>query len=274
MKIAKLLLIFAVLICINAQAVIIEGSFKGTISEYHDATSDCYYLCPDCGVDEDCSGMAAGYRPVINRDIKGQTVTGNFTYDTEIAPPGRNSTGFNYPNETTYYSKTNSWLDLNFVIDGEIFEISKNTRGLEPLEHPGPAETISIRPHDPAVNLNGTHYFNLMDESIFGDYSNDYENKSGRIEIQDSQIDFLNGVGLEQQFSWIYRNDGIAALNRAIFSTTGQEGDYSYFAKVNIILSEVTLRVRKESVVSEPPTLMLCFLAMMGLCALPRRVPQ
>jgi hypothetical protein len=87
---------FAISTCANA--IIVDGNFNAWI--YSDGSDEGFW----------------------SKNLRGSKVTGQFWYDTELAPAG-----YLYPSHTTSYSSaTNSWLHLTYLIDGKTISITES----------------------------------------------------------------------------------------------------------------------------------------------------
>lgn len=165
----------------SVQATIIEGSFKGTI-----------ILSSDNG---DGVPPSPYFDNLWSDDIIGQTMTGSFRYNTEIMPANTAATG------QERWSETNSWLEIAFNVDGKTFAIS-NIPADFTLTHS--YEFLNIANIDSTTPIRDfTHeYFGLWEETwaTKGDLR---LHTYGGISLLDSIVPLLNGISLEQQFTWL-----------------------------------------------------------------------
>ncbi len=165
----------------SVQATIIEGSFKGTI-----------ILSSDNG---DGVPPSPYFDNLWSDDIIGQTMTGSFRYNTELMPANTAATG------QERWSQTNSWLEIAFNVDGKTFTIS-NIPADFTLTHS--YEFLNIANVDSTTAIRDfTHeYFGLWEETLAikdGLRLHTY----GGISLLDSIVPLLNGISLEQQFTWL-----------------------------------------------------------------------
>lgn len=225
-------------------AVIIEGTFNGKVTEAQD------------GNDSDSS-----YVDVWNGDIQGKTISGSFWYDTSLAPG--NTANPNTPNEAIYF-KRSDWLGITFNIDGKTFDVSHDNPASLPPSYV--VDVVTIDNHVPAENGDSQENFMVSDSVERGVEGENFETREGMVAFSDSILSVLDGIGLEQEFDW-NNHDEWPFAGTGYFSFFSQVNGQLAFANASMNLSDIHAKVRNQTVVPEPSSLILFGLGLLVLLA-------
>lgn len=223
----------------NAFAVIIEGSFKGTVRDFVNGTD------------------GTGYSGYWDNVSKGNAVSGSFWYDIAKAPEQHRS---DFPTESQYASYTDSWMGSSFNIDGKSYNIS----ALPILDrYAFPEESIRIVNHQPDVDGSTLELFSMHDvsntDTVEGAFIFRWIQLS--IDIYSQEKPLLNGLGIEQEFDWYDIGDP-ASYGEAYFALfdTGERKDSAAWIDIN----EFHLKVREKTTVTESSSLVLLLLGVLA----------
>lgn len=230
----------------SVQAAIIEGTFKGTV-----------ILSSDNG---DTNAPNPYFDNLWSENIIGQTMTGSFRYNTELMPANTGVTG------QERISATNSWLEILFNVDGKTFAISSIPPDFS-MQHSYEALNIANIGSSTGIRDFTQEYFGLWDEM----WATNGDLKSftyGGISLLDSIVPLLNGINLEQQFTWIDTGvdyevvDDIPGL--AILWIDNKLSEKSQMGAVLARLNEVNAAVSPVEV-PEPSIVILMTLSLLSL---------
>ncbi len=220
-------LFIGTLLCANAStATIIDGYFKGVI-----------YL--------DESDPA-----IWNSAPSAHTITGQFSYDTLLAPDARDG----YPGS---YTSTNHWLDLFVDIGGRRIDGLIESRNDIPIQR---YEGVEISDY-----LGGT-----FSVGVFSFNEDDWDN------YVDSYIgitivgipELLHSGSLIQNFSW-KRKDTYPAT--AVLHELGERNGVQYSTHQEIYINKLTLKSRNSASVPESSAFIMLLTGLIGLFANYRR---
>ncbi len=223
-------LIFA--LPISAHAVIIDGTFKAKVA--------------------DISGSHEG----LWGDIRGETITGAFSYDTALYE----TSVVAEPQEVRYFNYSNTFVNMTFNIAGHSFDISHDYT--DTLAPDSQSDFVVVQDSDPAVPENNYDFFLLLDSLNLGNVGSDYVQTTGVFYIFDGIADFINGTGLEQQFSWVSPSEETPGGYGDFIHNYTLNGEFVY-AYVHMHITEVTASVRQSSV-PEPTSILLLGAALFG----------
>ena len=250
-SIIQCILASSISIPLYSNAVIIEGTFGGTITEAQD------------GNDFDSS-----YVDIWNGDITGKSVSGSFWYDTSLAPG--NTANPNTPNEAIYFKRSN-WLGITFNIDGKTFDISEDNPAALPPSYI--VDVVTINNHVPAANGDSQENFMVSDSVERGMEGGNYETREGMVAFSDGILDILNGTGLVQEFDWTNHNEWPFAGSGYFNFFSSVDGQLA-FANASINISDIHTRVHSQVSVPEPSTVMLMGIGLLGLLWRRRQVSE
>lgn len=223
----------------NALAVIIEGSFKGTVRAFVNGNE------------------AVGYSGYWDNVSEGSAASGSFWYDTAKAPKPYSN---DFPTESQYISDTDTWMGSSFYIDGKSYDIS----ALPILDrYVFPHEAIRVVNYQPEVDGSTLELFS-MDDALSTDTVDGvfvYRGIGLSIQIFSEEKPLLNGLGIEQEFDWYDKGDP-TSYGEAYFSLmdTGERKDSAAW----IDISEFHLKVREKTTVTESSSLVLLLLGVLA----------
>ncbi|WP_039917843.1 hypothetical protein [Cellvibrio mixtus] len=238
LTILKLLLIPFFLIALNAQAIIIEGGFRGTITSFLDGDEDKY----------------DGY---FDEDLLGTEVSGSFWYDVDKAPGSIRGT----PTNQSYESYTNNWLTLVVNINGKVLSPSVEIK----------------EPFWPSLLIEGVNYTNddigdgsnieaiyLYEQNIYvyGD-TPDYTTMGISLGIMNWGKHLLSGLGLVQELQWEAGPDTYGYVS--IGMQDEHEIGRSKASAIDITLEEFFIRKRSVANVPESPSIYLLLIGALSL---------
>lgn len=241
MKISrKLLSALLLTTSFSAHAVIIDGTFSGVVTESMDISNT--------------------NKLIWGESIVGQAFSGSFSYDISLAP-GDN---WSAVNDAIYTSRTN-WVEMIFNIGGRTFNITHDHPPELPLTEV--ADLVQIADHAIPINRDDYQHYSVYDKSIAGDYDyGDYELKTGLVGISDPINSSLDGLGLEQEISWVA--DGTSSLTgTAFFNIETILNGQNNFATANMDLTQIHIAARNTSSVPEPSSIALLTFALVGFAA-------
>jgi hypothetical protein len=235
-----------------AHAVIVDGTFKGTVISVGDNgdNNNPYFV------------------DFFSSNVVGSDFSGSFWYDTDLAPVNTGTTG-----QWRFTEHTN-WLGVTFNVDGKTLNASNIPDGF--------TQTNSLEIHNIAdVNgYTGIHdfnpeYFGIREfiNSANGDFTSD---QSAGISFLDSIIPSLSGNSLIQDFTWhdegaVYEDwDDIPAL--ALYFNANTLPGNLINAGLAARLSEITVSPRTQVSVPEPSALILIVIGVAALITRRRKM--
>ena len=222
-----------------SHAVIIEGSFSGTVVEVGQS------------YDEDSTFT------YWNGDITGQSISGTFWYDTALP---KNTLSGTSTASASYTAEQKNWIGMIFNIDGKTFDVSN----LNPQELPPyyVQDYLTIRHSEPTSTDDEpqlTIYDSIERDLGFGGGVS----LQGKITLGNAASTILNGINLEQEFSWI--NQGATDTGVAEFMYHNSVGGLYANTWVTMSLSEVHTKISDRISVPEPSSLGLLALGLLVL---------
>lgn len=242
MKNVLLCLPFAV--PLSAQAIIIDGTFKGKVLSVSDNgdNNNPYYV------------------DFFSSNLEGTDFSGSFWYDTDLAPANMGTTG------QWRYSENTDWFGVTFFVDGKT---------LNPEDIPDgstQASTLELHTISDPMGYTGirdftTEHFGLR-EFVAATKEGYISEQSAGISFLDSIIPSLDGNSLLQDFTWYdtgetYENwDDIPGL--ALYFNYNSDPDQLINAGLAARLSEITVKPRQLNA-PEPSSLVLWLLCGIGL---------
>lgn len=214
-----------------SQAAIIEGTFKATVA-------------------------AGDPQPGLWGDIVGETVTGTFSYDSDLKYVLSSDA-----NETRYIrNDANAFVNMTFNIAGNTFDISNDHT--DRLGVTGQSDYVIVKDAFPSV-ADDSDYFMVLDHLMLGDYTDEYVESTLYFYFWDTVTDVVQTLDIEQTFHWIASGDDSAG-GYAAFSYNTNINNTSIFSYIFMNLDEVSVSVREASV-PEPAPLLLLATALLGL---------
>ena len=228
-------------LCVSAisQAVIVEGSFSGLVTNMQEA------------YDEKSTFK------FWNGDIKGQSISGSFWIDT-AAP--KNTAVDTFPNSAIYVAEQINWLGIIFNIGGKTFDVSNlNPDGFPPYYT---QDRAVIWHDDPGFSEDGKE-FELYDSIERDTGTGGTINLQGKISLGNAMSNIFNGISLEQEIDWVSQGSPDASTAKFIYNYS-VDGKYAK-TWVNMDLSEVHTKIRDEVVVPEPSSMGLLTIALLGI---------
>lgn len=217
---------FAISTCANA--IIVDGNFNAWI--YSDGSDEGFW----------------------SKNLRGSKVTGQFWYDTELAPAG-----YLYPSHTTSYSSaTNSWLHLTYLIDGKTISITESV---------GSNTNITQTAESVYINAS-TNFFSIYDEVVERNDLGDFVERVGYFWFTASS-DIILHDNLEQSFSWVADGSDLYHNNVELI-IYGRSNGQEFAALLSMYLTNVTLAPRSEVIVPAPSSfpLLMMSLLLLVLC--------
>lgn len=235
-----------------AQAVVIEGSFSGSIYDSYDYNN--------------VFGYGTGHDQGV-----GQTITGTFRYDTGLAPSDSN--GNSQIGHYATHGNDAEWLRLTFNISGNDFNISSN----DILSRYDGYDLQQVYMRDDVYNQDVFGIYERDYDQAFsysGGYTQEFYGTYGNAWVADSINDIIDGDGLIQSFEWL--NDNITAYGSAFLSWQEKEyvegKGFTYYesAWMGVVLKEMTVIVNPTDV-PDPQNMGLMGLGLIGMILLRRR---
>jgi hypothetical protein len=231
-RILKTLLIpISISLSIGSNAVIIEGTFGGTVTEAKDANDD-----------------DPAFVDVWDGNIVGQKITGSFWYDASKGPN---------------FTHTD-WVGLTFNVDGKVFDLSKDT----PYNLPVTYRTNVVYIEDNDVGMGGTvanDRFLITSSLERGELGANVEEIESALLFSTEVLNTIKGEGLQQEFD-LQAGDASPFSGHAFFNIFRRmDGELTYFS-ANIHLSDIQVKARSAAV-PEPSTLFLLFGGLLGIVA-------
>ena len=235
----KIVLLTTALTITNAYAVIIEGSFNGTVRSFTNGAED---------VD------LAGYWDNV---IEGSAASGSFWYDTEKAP--QNTSDFT--TSSFYQSYTDTWMGSTFNIDGKTFNISElpllNGNALQ-------SEGVWLFNFEPDIDQSTQERFYLFDNITSDDYPSGYASIGLMVSITSYEKPLLNGLGIKQEFDWYDVSDP-TSIGESYISIATIVGDTRKEGSAWIDINEFHLNIKNKVDVPEPSPILLLLLGIFAL---------
>lgn len=229
---------------LNANAVIIDGTFKGTV----------------LGVGDNGDNNNPYYQNFFSDNLVGENFSGSFWYDTDLAPANMGTNG------QWRFTENTNWIGITFNIDGKT---------LNPNDIPAGFTQSDVWEMHNIADYNGytgirdfvPEYFGIRKDvaATNGSYSS-YQ--FGGISFIDNIIPYINANSLIQDFTWhddgkTYENwDNIPGL--ALYNYTDDSPDNLIYASFAGRLSEITVSPRSAEV-PEPSAIILLGLGLVTL---------
>lgn len=234
--------IFCFMFPVHTQAVIIDGKFTGLVQ-----------YVTDLGVGD------PEYSPFWERNIIGEKVSGSFWYDTDLAP-GNSAMQPNQAVHATEGNVAKEWVGIEILIGGKQVDISRSIpAGLDILHR---EEAVVLEDFERPINWDDSDYFAVADVSRATNDKGDYDYKWVTIRIEEPEINIVNGIGLEQEFSWVNIGDR-DRVSMGFFNVVGIMGSEKFDAYAFFQLSTLSTSIRTSMPVPEPSSFML-----FGFCLL------
>jgi hypothetical protein len=217
--IRNLFIISAAFISSASEAIIVQGTFGGTVINAGDDSSE-----------------YPSYTNFWNEDPINKSMSGRFQYDTDLAPPMRLSS----ENIASYFNDNPAqpdWLTLEFFIDGRWLNVASNhSDGFETIEATQIVGIIDI--DDPTLWAHG-NYFDLLDLQVRENAAGKIESTYMHIGIMDPLLDIIHGLDLTQEFSWT--KGGHADWGTGTYQVVGEKNGQPYSAWAVIDISTLTI---------------------------------
>lgn len=227
----------------HAQAVIIDGKFTGVVN----------YL-------DDMSTWNSEYSPYWNSMTAGEAIFGTFWYDTDLAPG--NSSDVN--NQSVHASVGNSakeWIGIEIFIGGRMVSISHSIpSGLDILHR---EESIAIEDFARPVNWSDTDFFGIADVSSASNSAGDYDYKWLTLRVEEPDINVVDGISLQQEFSWVNIGDR-ERVSLGLFNVKGSLNGEMFDASASLKLSSLSTSIRNSTSVPEPSSVILFGLGLLA----------
>lgn len=233
--------LLSVSLCVPAisHAVIVEGSFNGFVTN-----------------------MVEGYGEgstfkFWNGDIKGQSISGSFWYDT-AAP--KNTAGDTSPNSAIYVAEQINWLGIIFNIDGKTFDVSNlNPDGFPPYYT---QDRAVIWHDDQGFSEDGVE-FELYDSIERDTGTGGTISLQGKISLGNAMSNIFSGISLEQEIDWVSHDSSDDGVAEFIYHYSA-DGTYAN-TRVKMDLSDVHIRILDEVAVPESSSLGLLTIALLSI---------
>lgn len=213
--------VFLFIVSSCANAVIVDGKFNAQIF-----------------FDESDEG-------IWSKNLLGSEVTGQFWYDTELAP----APNLELLPAFDYDGFTNTWVNFTYLIDGKTIDISKLVGGYSGIQA---SEFVILNPEN--------NFFRVDEGIIEGDILGDYTYRGASLWVYESD-DMIKDGNLEQNFSWI--NDGSDANLAELYMSRRSNGQL-YESHLSMHVLDFTIATR-EADVPEPSSLSLIVLGLLAL---------
>ncbi len=232
--IAGLFLLF--IIPVHVKATIIDGTFTGVV-QYQD----------------DMSTWNSEYSSYWKSNIVGEAIFGTFWYDTDLAP----SNGSAIANQSVHATEGNSakeWIGIKVSIGGNMIDISNSIpSGLDTFHR---EEAVVIEDFARPVNWDDTDYFAIADVSRASNSAGDYDYKWLTLRVEEPEINVVDGIHLEQEFSWLNVGDR-ERVSLGLFNVNGFMNGEKFDASASLKLSSLSTSIRDSVSVPEPPSIVL-----------------
>ena len=230
---------------LGAQAGLVTGTFSGVIL----ASEDVDYW------DESAD--------VWNGDISGQAFTGKVWWSTDLP-----ANGFGTVENGVYGAESNSWLGLEYTIDGKSFVVSKSDYPGMKASNVDVYESVVI--DNPSDGSTLDEYIHMAESSYYQRANGDYMRKSSNLGLVNLNVG-LQGIGLEQDFSYIAPAG--ENYSYAYLFLDGQVKGKTIDAMAYMQIHEFHLSTNATSV-PEPSPLVLMGMGLLGLGLRRRRQTQ
>lgn len=236
------LLMFSAFIAGQANAVIIEGEFRGYITEIFDRSKydDAYTK--------------------FWRNLKiGDPVHGTFWYDSELAP---SPTGYD-PNRITYRSYGPDipvWNGLTIFADDRVFDITQ--------DQPDP-QWSRLYYRDRGIQMEDNAFFtastNVDGFSIINSILwHDRNSTSLQFIVRQEQGDMFSSVELGQEFTWA-DEDPHPFFSGGVIRKSGYADIGLYEGEAHFAVTYATGRTRKNANLNEPGILLLMLTGILSI---------
>lgn len=230
---------------VHTQAVIIDGKFTGLVQ-----------YVTDLGVGD------SEYSLFWERNIIGEKVSGSFWYDTDLAP-GNSAMQPNQAVHATEGSFAKEWVGIEILIGGKQVDISHSIpTGLDILHR---EEAVVLEDFVRPINWDDSDYFAVADVSRASNSAGDYDYKWVTIRIEEPEINIVNGIGLEQEFSWVNIGDR-DRVSMGFFNVAGIMGSEKFDAYAFFRLSTLSTTIRPGMPIPEPSSFMLFGFCLLFFC--------
>jgi hypothetical protein len=256
MRTKALLICFSVLVILStkSQAVIVEGTYNSTVVFATDYSNYSW----------------SQSNKVWSSTITGSTMSGTFSFDTELMPENSildmdiDAVG------ERFSSYTNNWLEMTTYVDGKVFESSTIPDGYILTSS---MELVSIDVENGSYGAGlrgGPEYFGVF-ETTRSKNGNASRNFWAAISLTDSRIPLRNSHGQFQSFTWIDDNTSVLTDSElmpgyADFTIEHRLPDNTRdYAVARARVNSVTVTVRNQVAVPEPSSIPLFLMALLGL---------
>lgn len=221
--IVKFLLFFV--LPLHAHAVIIDGKFTGVVQFV-----------------DDTSTWDSEYSSYWKRNIVGEAVYGDFWYDTDLAPTDSSDVP-NRSLHTTVGNSVKEWVGIKIFIGGELVDISNSIpAGLDILHR---EETVVFEDFMRPINWDDRENFGIADVSSARNSVGDYDYKWVTIRAWERQRNILDGISLEQEFSWV-NIDSRERVSLGLFNVNGSMAGKKFDASASFKLLSISTEIRKD----------------------------
>jgi hypothetical protein len=226
----------------NANAVIIEGKFTGTVMGA--------YECVNLRADTigECSFL-------WEENPEGSIASGSFWYDTDIAPPDASSM------ETygSYFTYTNEWVNMFIDIGGKRFDISDSSTINDEMWD---VEHVSVVDRNRERDGFELQSLTITDKTSSGSFTGNFITKSLTLNLTTWENPIVKGTSLIQEYTWQENGNQLQGIVYFDYESF-MDGDVK-FVNSSIKLTDFSMNIRRESV-PEPSPLVLFLMAMFGL---------
>lgn len=254
MRIRTLLVCFVALavLSIKSHAVIVEGTYNATV-----------FLAWD---HSDSSSFQAN--KVWSSTITGSKMTGTFSFDTELMP---GNTTWEEDVGERFHSNTNNWLQMTTYVDGKVYESSKIPDGysLTSATELVSLEVVSANDYGTGTRL-GPENFGLLD-STRSQNGDALQNFWTAISFMDPRMPVRDSQGQFQSFIWVDDSNSVLTdpelmPGYASFTTHSYLPDGTLdYAIARAQINDITVTVHNKVSVPEPSSVLLLFIALLGL---------
>lgn len=234
----NILLLIVSLMATNTYALILEGSFRGTVRTFTNGAEDI---------------NLTGYWDNVTQ---GSEASGSFWFDTDKAPQNTSE----FTTSGWYQTYTDEWMGSSFHIDGKTYNVSD----LPLMDNYGIlSEGVWLHNFEQEIDNSTREMFYLFDNISTGD-NRGHRSIGLMVEIASEEKSLLDGLGIIQQFDWYNLGDA-TSYGQAHISLGAVTTDERRTSDAWIDISEFHLRVKNPVDLPEPDTLLLLLMGALAL---------